>query len=97
VGGTIAAENNTAVGILQNKPAAAGRDAAVAYEGHMKAKVTGAVSAGDRLKVTTGGYLTASGSGDGPQVARALADASSGAVCEVLADFVTAMTNYNGS
>lgn len=92
VAGTIAAANDAAIGVLQNKPNT-GEGASLAYAGHMKAYVGGNVTAGLRLKVTTSGWLVAVASGDG-SCAKALAAANSGSVCEVLADFVSAATTY---
>jgi len=92
VAGTIAAANDAAIGVLQNKPNT-GEGAAVAFAGHMKAYVGGTVTAGGRLKVTTSGWLVAVASGDG-SCAKALAAANSGSVCEVLANFAAAATTY---
>ena len=92
VGGTIAATNLAAFGILENRPNT-GENATVIYDGHAKAFVGAAVSAGAALKVTTSGYLTSIASGDGA-VAKALTAAGSGALCEVLCDFKTALTAY---
>lgn len=92
VAGTVAANNSTAIGILQNKPKS-GEHAAVAVSGHMKAYVGAAVSAGDRLKVTTSGYLTGVASGDGA-CAKALAAASSGSIAEIYGNFGLASTTY---
>jgi len=77
VGGTIAAANTAAIGILQNRPKT-GEGASVVYDGHAKAYVGGAVSAGGALKVTTSGFLTAVASGDGA-VAKAITAAVIGA------------------
>lgn len=90
VGGTIAAANDAAIGILQNKPNT-GENASLAFSGHMKAYVGGAVTAGGRVKVTTSGYLVAVASGDGA-VGKAITAAASGAICEIIADFTNAAT-----
>ena len=92
VGGTIAATNLAAIGILNNTPNT-GEGAAVVYDGHAKAYVGAAVSAGAALKVTTSGFLTNIASGDGA-VAKAVTAAASGSLCEVLCDFKTALTTY---
>lgn len=89
VDGTVAANANTAAGILQNKPAN-GEDASIVYFGHAKAAVSGSVALGARLSVTTSGWLTSVVSGNGAQCARALAAANSGDVCEVLVNFINA-------
>lgn len=86
VGGTIAATNSTAMGVLLNKPNT-NEGATVAYHGHMKAYVGGAVTAAANLKVTTSGWLVAISSGD-TAVAKAITAAASGSLCEVLADFI---------
>lgn len=94
VAGTIAADNTTALGILQNRPNT-GEHATVAYFGHMKAFVGGAVTAGARLKVTTSGFLVAISSGD-TAVARAMKAANSGSLCEVIANFIAhGQTTYS--
>lgn len=93
VAGVIAATSTAALGVLQNKPAAIGRGASVAYSGHMKAYVGGAVTAGGRLKVTTSGWLVAVASGDGA-VGKAIKAATSGSLCEIIADFAGAATTY---
>lgn len=92
VGGTIAAANDAAVGILQNKPNT-GEGATVAFAGHAKGVAAAAITAGARLKVTTSGYLTTVASGDG-SCGKALASASSGSTVEGLFDFVSAATTY---
>lgn len=80
VGGTIAADS-TAIGLLQNKPAASGRAATVGYAGLMKAYAAAAITAGARLTVTTSGYVTTATSAQidgGFVVGKALAAANSG-------------------
>lgn len=90
IGGTIAAANDAAMGLLQNKPKS-GEDAALTYTGRSRARVGAAVSAGDRLKVTTSGWLTGVSSGDGA-CAKSLETVTSGGICEVICDFVGAAT-----
>ncbi len=92
VGGTIAATNLAAVGILTNRPKT-GEGASLVFDGHAKAYVGGAVSAGNALKVTTSGFLVVVASGDGA-VAKAITAANSGSLCEILCDFKTALTTY---
>ncbi|OGC95820.1 MAG: hypothetical protein A2W25_15200 [candidate division Zixibacteria bacterium RBG_16_53_22] len=92
VAGTVAAANALALGILQNKPQI-GEGASIAYAGHMKAYVGGAVTAGVRLKVTTSGWLVVVASGDGA-VGKAIKAAGSGALCEIVANFPSAATTY---
>lgn len=62
IGGTLATGVN-ARGILQNKPDN-GEDATLAYQGRSKFQAGGAVSAGAKLTVSSGGFMTAAASGD---------------------------------
>lgn len=87
VAGTIAADN-TALGLLQNKPKN-GEDAAVLYLGPGKGVAGAAITAGARIKVTTSGYLIAVASGDG-SCGKAIATAVSGGVFEGLFNFIGA-------
>ncbi len=57
VAGTIAATGATAIGLLQNKPAASGRQASVGYQGLMKGYAGAAISKGAGVMVTTSGFL----------------------------------------
>lgn len=88
VGGTIAASNTTAIGLLLNKPKS-GEDAAVGYSGHMKGVAGAAITAGARLIVTTSGYLITAIGAVVP-CGRALATCASGASVEGIFDFTTA-------
>lgn len=63
IGGTIAANNDAAVGLLINQPSASGRDAAVAVAGRAKFVAGAAVAAGAGVRVTTSGYLITVASG----------------------------------
>lgn len=92
VGGTIAANNNAAFGLIQNKPKS-GEDLTVAYEGHMKGVAGAAITAGLNLKVTTSGYLIVVVSGDG-SVGKAVTTAASGAAVELIGNFAMARTNF---
>jgi len=94
VAGTIAAEADTALGVLQNKPES-GQHAAVAWEGHMKAYAAAAISAGARVTVTTSGYMLTVASGDGGQVGKALTAAASGDLFNFVGNFALANTTYN--
>jgi len=87
VGGTIAAANDAALGILQNKPKS-GESATVCYAGHGKAYAGGAITAG---KTTTSGYVVAVASGDG-SCGKALKTATSGSLVEGIFDFSNAGT-----
>jgi len=88
IGGTIAASNTTAIGLLMNKPLN-GEDATVGYSGHMKGVAGAAITAGARLIVTTSGYLITAIGAVIP-CGRALATCGSGASVEGLFDFSTA-------
>lgn len=95
IGGTIAANNANAIGLLQNKPKT-NEDATLAYFGHMKGVAGAAISAGNRLKVTTSGYLIAVTSNDWP-CGVALTAAASGAAVELLGDFVNVRTSVSSA
>lgn len=92
IGGTIAANNSTAIGLLQNKPKN-GEDAQIAIAGVMKGVAGGALTAGTRVKITTSGYLASCSSGDGA-VGKVITAAASGATCELMANFPLASTTY---
>lgn len=88
VGGTIAATNAAALGLLMTK-GKTGEHVGVAYEGEVKAWAGAALAAGARLMVTTSGWLiTATDSRS--TVGRALEAANSGDLARVLVDFVSA-------
>lgn len=91
VGGTIAADN-TAMGLLQNKPKN-NEDASILYLGHGKGVAGVALTAGARVKVTTSGYLTTINSGDG-SCGKVITAAASGAAVEGLFDFIGAAITY---
>lgn len=85
VGGTIAATSALAVGLIQNKPKS-GEDLTVLYIGPGKGAAGAAITAGDRLMVTTSGYLITATSGHVP-IGKAIASAASGAAVEGLFNF----------
>ena len=87
VGGTIAATSTAAMGLLQNKPAASGRHATVAYLGHMKAYAGAAISAGANVQVTTSGFIITSTS-LGNSVGKAITAANSGDLFDGIFNFV---------
>lgn len=87
VGGTIAADN-TALGLLLNKPKN-GEDASVLYLGPGKGIAGAAITAGARIKVTTSGYLITVVSGDG-SCGKCVTTAVSGGVFEGLFNFIGA-------
>lgn len=86
IGGTIAANNGAALGILQNKPAASGRDATVCYAGRSRYVAGAAITAGNRICVTTSGFMVAVTSSDFG-VGTALATVSSGEIGEGIFNF----------
>ena len=91
IGGTIAAANTAAVGILQNKPKI-NEDAAVAFAGRSYYVAGAAVTAGAQLSVTTSGYMiTTVASGSSP-CGKALAAVASGGRGEGIFNFATAKT-----
>lgn len=77
--------NGRVVGVLQNDPAAAGREAEVAISGRVKVMVGGtAVAAGDEVECTAAGLaLTAAGAGSNI-VGICLVGAAAGGLAEVL-------------
>lgn len=86
VGGTIAATSEAAIGILQNKPAASGRGASVAWHGHIKAYAGAAISAGAPVMVTTSGWIiTATSAGNA--VGKCITAAASGDLFDGIYDF----------
>lgn len=89
IGGTIAADG-TAVGILQNKPAASGRDAQVGYLGRSRYVAGAGVAAGANLSVTTSGYLITTTSGS-PVQGRAIGSVSSGGIGEAIVNFASGL------
>ena len=91
VDGTIAANNNVAVGLIQNGDPQSGDHLTVGYKGHMKGVAGAAIAAGARMKVTTSGFLITVSSGDGA-CGKCLTAASSGMVVEGIFDFTNAAT-----
>ena len=91
VGGTIAATNALAFGLLQNKPKN-GEDATIGYLGHMKGVAGAGITAADRMSVTTSGSLVTATSG-AVAVGKCIATAASGATVEGLFDFTNAGLN----
>lgn len=91
IDGTIAANNSSAFGLLQNKPKN-GEDMTIAYFGHMKGVAGGTLSRGARVRVTTSGYLTTVASGDGC-IGKVVTAAASGATVEILGNFINAVSS----
>lgn len=89
IDGTIAADAS-AIGILQNKPSASGRDATAGYLGRSRYVAGAAVSAGAQLTVTTSGYMITVTSGTAV-VGKALGAVSSGGIGEGIFNFATGL------
>lgn len=87
IGGTIAA-NDLAIGILQNKPSASGREATAGILGRSRYVAGAAVVAGARLSVTTAGFMITTTSGGSVQ-GRALGAVSSGGIGEAFINFAS--------
>lgn len=98
VAGTVTASvalgSKTAIGVLQNKPRS-GEQAEVAYLGRMKGYAGLALSAGDKIQVTSGGFLTEVQSGN-VAIGKALSAANSGDLFPFVGNFIgnyTAITS----
>lgn len=90
IDGTLGVSANTAVGIATTK-VLSGEHFSAVYKGHAKGYAGGAVTAGNRLTVSSGGWLTVAASGTG-RVGTALATATSGSLVEGVFDFTAAGT-----
>ena len=89
VGGTISATSLLAIGLLQNKPNASGKQAHVGYSGQMKAVAGAAISINAVLMVTTSGFIiTATSAGN--TIGQALVAANSGDLFHGLYNFLGA-------
>ena len=89
IGGTLAVSGVACIGILQNKPKS-GEDATAAYSGRSRYRCGGTITAGARLQVTSGGFLTVIASGGAqPMVGTALGAVSSGGIGEGIFNFAT--------
>ena len=87
VAGTLAPDSLTAVGLLQNKPDASGKQATVGYSGLMKGYAGASISKGNRVMVTASGWIiTATSAGN--VVGRALLAANSGDLFPGLFNFI---------
>jgi len=94
VAGTIAAEADTALGVLQNKPGN-GQHASLAVAGNIKAYAGDTIAFGARVTVTTSGFMLTVASGDGNAVGKALVAAASGDLFNFYGNFATANTVHN--
>lgn len=92
VGGTIAATSALTIGLLKSKPAS-GEHARVGYSGIMEYYAGGAITAGNKLAVTTSGFIIAAASASGVSVGKALVTAASGDLAKGLFDFTNAGLN----
>lgn len=88
IGGTLATGLN-ARGILQTKPDN-GENCSIAYQGRSKFIAGGAITAGDKLQVTSGGFMTVASSGDQVVGFAENAAVSSGAVGRGVFNFAAA-------
>lgn len=89
VGGTIAANNSTAFGLLQSK-AKTGEGVTVGYMGEMKAVAGAAISQGARLMITTSGFVIAATSGT-IAIGKGLEAANSGDLFRGIYNFVNGL------
>jgi hypothetical protein len=80
----LAGEGDKVIGILQDKPAAAGRAGCVAIGGKTKAVAGGSITAGDRVVQDSTGKLVTVGSGDDWSLGIALMTATSGTIFTML-------------
>ena len=87
VGGTIAATNAAALGLLRSK-GKSGESVSVAYAGEMKAYAGAAITAGDRVSITTSGF-TIVAVDSRSTVGRALETAASGDLYRGLFNFAS--------
>lgn len=88
----LAGDGEFAIGVLQNKPAAAGDTAKVAISGIAKVEAGGVITAGNPVAVDASGNAVAASSGD-IVVAVAVNSAVDGDVVEVLLDARNAYAN----
>jgi hypothetical protein len=95
IDGTLAVENDTALGVLENKPQS-GEHASVAVDGKMKGIAGAAVAAGARVKVASGGFLITVTSGTGTCGKNTNAAVASGDHFEFWGDFRAATTTFDG-
>lgn len=93
IGGTIAAGNTAALGLLQNKPKA-NEDASMRVSGRSRYRAGAAVNSGSMLMVTTSGWLIAVTSGSLP-CGQAFEGVSSGSIGEGYFNFATARTTIS--
>lgn len=80
------AGGGNAVGVLQNKPNAAGRAGSIGYSGTSKVLCGGTFSAGDRITCDGSGKAVGLISGDASGCGTAMSDGASGKIASVLLD-----------
>jgi len=93
VAGTIAAENDGAIGILITKPKN-GEMGTVDWLGKMKGYAGAAIAKSASIKVTTSGFLITVTSGDGTCIGKSLDAANSGDLFSLLGNFANANTTF---
>lgn len=97
VSGTICVSDLTSLGVLQNTPES-GENASIAWQGYMKAKAGGTITAGARLTVTTSGTLSVVSSGDtSGVVGKAMTAAASGALVAFIGNFANVSNVLNAT
>ena len=89
IGGTIAANNSTAFGLLQSK-GKTGEGLNVGYLGEMKANAGAGISVGAKLMITTSGYVITATSGT-VGIGKAVEAANSGDLFRGIYDFCNAL------
>lgn len=88
----LSGDGEYAIGVLQNKPAAAGDVARVAISGIAKAEAGGSITAGDPVASDASGNVVSAASGD-IVVGMAVNSADDGDIVEILLDARNAYAN----
>jgi len=95
IAGVLPARTYESRGLLETRTDS-GEDGTIAVHGRSRFVAGGAVSRGDRLQVTSGGFMTLAASGD-LSVGFAEAAITSGSVGRGVFDFLTPMYHVNSS
>lgn len=90
IGGTIASTNQNAVGLLKSK-GKTGEGVRLGYFGEMKAYAGASITIGDRLMITTSGFVILGTSGTLP-IGKALETANSGDLFRGIFNFTQGLT-----
>lgn len=91
IGGTIAANGATSVGLLQNKPEN-GLDASLGTNGRSRYVAGAAVAAGAQITITTSGYAITATSGSAVVGRNGRSAVTSGSIGEAIVNFNNAST-----